>query len=322
MKDIIDYIKTHDNFIVTSHVSPDGDNVSSCIAMYLFLKKLGKNVFHLLDDDIPDNLNYLIENRTVYKSQNFPDIDNLNKYTIIAIDCANTARLAIEKKFLNCFVIDIDHHIGNENYGNINYIAEASSSCEVVYDIIMNFRPELLTSDIATALYTGLATDTGNFMYDNTKPKAFAMAGSLIEKGAEKQKIVDTIFRNEDLNYKKFKADLILNHFELKDNYSIMILKRQLLDKYGVDDKNTESLPSLTVEIKGAEIGVLLREKTENITKGSFRSKSKADIRKLAEDLGGGGHSKAAGFTLNMPIDEAVAFVETKVKEYLAKWTE
>lgn len=318
MEKIIEYIRNNDNFIITSHVSPDGDNIGSSIAMEYFLKNLGKiNVYHVLDDEIPKKLSIITENTTIYKSQEFFK-KNISDYTLICLDCANFDRLAIDKKIVPKKIINIDHHISNDKYGDLNYInSKASSSCEVLFDIIMSFEEKIIDEKISTALLAGLITDTGCFMFESAGASSFKMAEILIKKGAKKQDLIRKLYQSENINYKKFEAETILRTLEKNEYYSIMTMEKDLLEKYGIEDKDTETLVQNAINIDGIEIGILLKEKDKQITKGSLRSKKWADVNKIANKLGGGGHIRAAGFTIEKDIEESKKIVEKEVEKYI-----
>src|SRR5699024_9552877 len=171
INNIIKYLKgSNDDFIVTSHISPDGDNIGSTLAMYYALNKLGKNVSYVLDDNTPQNLKFLVEDIKILKSEEV----NLNNYSIIALDCGDKNRICLSQELLNNAkkIICIDHHASNDYYGDFNYIdIDASSTCELVYNLLMEYEKSesknIIDEDIATCLYTGLVTDTGNFVYSN-----------------------------------------------------------------------------------------------------------------------------------------------------------
>lgn len=319
MKEIVDYIKKNNNFIVTSHVSPDGDNIGSSIAMNRFLKLLGKNSFHVLDDDLPSNLSYITKRSKILSSEDFLKMSNLEEnYTVIALDCGNYARLCIDSKILESSkIVNIDHHISNQKYGILNLIEpEKSSTCELVFNLLENFDSKYIDELIATSLYTGLSTDTGNFKFDNVSKDTFITAGKLLDLGAKKQDVVINIYQNNDMNYLKLKSDIILNNLEIFDNIAFISLEKKLLDKYSVDIKDTEDLVNLALNIKGIEVAILLKEKDDSI-KASLRSKSKIDVNKIASSLGGGGHKRAAGFVLKLNIEDAKVLVINKVRDYI-----
>ena len=137
IESIIKYLKgSNDDFIVTSHISPDGDNIGSTLSMYYALNKLGKNVYYVLDDNPPQNLKFLVENMNILKSEEV----NLDSYNIVALDCGDKNRICISQNLIDNAkkIICIDHHASNDYYGDFNYIdTEASSTCELVYNLLV-----------------------------------------------------------------------------------------------------------------------------------------------------------------------------------------
>ena len=296
INNIIKYLKgSNDDFIVTSHISPDGDNIGSTLAMYYALNKLGKNVSYVLDDNTPQNLKFLVEDIKILKSEEV----NLNN----------------AKK-----IICIDHHASNDYYGDFNYIdIDASSTCELVYNLLMEYEKSesknIIDEDIATCLYTGLVTDTGNFVYSNTHPSSFEMAKDLLLKGAKKDTIIQKIFQSNPYNYYKLLGEA-LNTLDIVDGKiaSIMITK-EMLKRNVISFNDVDGITSYTRDIEGVEVGILLKEKKENEVKVSLRSKNYVDVSKIAQSFNGGGHIRAAGCTIYSSVEDAKKkIVEAVVK--------
>ena len=235
IESIIKYLKgSNDDFIVTSHISPDGDNIGSTLSMYYALNKLGKNVYYVLDDNPPQNLKFLVENMNILK-----------------LDCGDKNRICISQNLIDNAkkIICIDHHASNDYYGDFNYIdTEASSTCELVYNLLVecekNENINIIDEDVATCLYTGLVTDTGNFVYSNTHPSSFEMAKELLLKGAKKDTIIQKVFQSNPYNYYKLLGEA-LNTLDIVDGKiaSITItkemLKRNVISFNDVDGINS-----------------------------------------------------------------------------------
>ena len=306
---IIKYIKgSNDDFIVTSHMSPDGDNIGSTLSMYYALNKLGKNVYYVLDDSLPQNLKFLVENINILKSEEV----SLKNYNIVALDCGDKRRICLSKELIENAkkLISIDHHASNDYYGDFNYIdIDASSTSELVYNLLVEYQKienkSIIDENIATCLYTGLVTDTGNFVYSNAHPSSFDMAKELLLKGAKKQTIIQRVFQSNPYNYYKLLGEA-LNTLDIVDGKisSIMITK-DMLKRNVISFNDVEGISSYTRDIDGVEVGILLKEKKENEIKVSFRSKSYIDVSKIAQSFGGGGHVRAPGCTIYSSIEDA-----------------
>ena len=306
---IIKYLKgSNDDFIVTSHISPDGDNIGSTLSMYYALNKLGKNVYYVLDDNLPQNLKFLVEDIKILKSEEI----SLNAYNIVALDCGDKNRICVSKEILNNAktIINIDHHVSNDCYGDFNYIdIDASSTCELVYNLLVEYEKyenkAIIDENIATCLYTGLVTDTGNFVYSNAHPSSFEMAKELLLKGAKKETIIQKVFQSNPYNYYKLLGEA-LNTLDIVDGkISSMMIDKDMLKRNVISFNDVDGITSYTRDIEGVEVGILLKEKKENEIKISLRSKSYIDVSKIAQSFGGGGHIRAAGCTIYSSIEDA-----------------
>ena len=305
---IIDYINGSNYFVVTSHISPDGDNIGSTLSMYYALNKLGKNVFYVLDDNPPLNLRFLLKDINILRSEEF----KLEDYSIISLDCGDKKRICLSDEIINNSkkLICIDHHASNDHYGDFNYIdIDASSTCELVYNFLKRFNEKenlnLIDEKIATCLYTGLVTDTGNFAYANTHPSSFEMAKHLLLTGAKKEEIIQNVFQSNPYNYYKLLGEA-LNTLEIVDNKvsSIMITK-EMLKRNVISFNDVDGITSYTRDIEGVEVGILLKEKKENEVKVSLRSKNYVNVSEIAKAFNGGGHIRAAGCTIYDSIENA-----------------
>ncbi len=306
---ILNYIINNNNFLVTSHVNPDGDNIGSSLAVLFFLKKIGKNARYIMDDEYPSNLMFLHDDSIVEKSENF----NMKEYTVIALDAGDYSRICASEEVLKASkgIICIDHHITNGDYGFLSYIDSlCSSTCELVYNVIKRFESVneemIIDESIATPLYTGLMTDTGNFQYSNTNSSSFLMAADLIERGARKSEIVEQIYQNNSLNYYKILGEA-LKTLEVYDNIiSVITVTNEMMKKNGVDYGDIDAITPYTRDIKNIELGIFIKEKTPGEIKVSLRSKNYFDCTKLAKIFNGGGHLRASGCTIkDVSVEEA-----------------
>ncbi len=305
---IIEFIKRSDNFIVTSHVSPDGDNLGSTLGMYNLLTKLGKKVIHVLDDNAPRNLTFLVENQKILKSEEV----EISEYNLIALDCGDKFRICLSKELVeNCNkLVCIDHHASNDNYGDYNYIdINASSTSELVYNLIKRYEEleniNIIDENVATALYTGLVTDTGNFAYPNTNPSSFLMAKDLVDRGAKRNMIIQKVFQSNPYNFYKLLGEA-LDDLQIVDNKIASIaVTKDMLKRNVITFNDIDAITSYTRDIAGVEVGILLKEKAQGEVKVSFRSKEYVDVSEIAKCFGGGGHIRAAGCTIYDSVENA-----------------
>lgn len=291
---IIDAIKNSATVLVCGHVRPDGDCVSSAIAVKLLCEKLGKKADAVCDDDCPYFLGFL------------PDCDNFGKprfeyYDLfISVDCATESRLGKYRQNLydaaNSIVID--HHPTNEGYGKINHIVpDACSTCAVIFNIFE--KSGLIDETVATLLYAGLSTDTGHFMHANTNAEVFDIASKLSGYGLDIGKINHALYCNKKIERIKL-VSVALSGIRLYENGAIGLLSVSLddLKKCGCRAEDTEGLIDYASSISGVRISVAVCEKSSGLFRVSLRSVD-ADVSAVASEFGGGGHKLASGCILS-----------------------
>lgn len=318
---IIDYIDENDGYVVTSHVSPDGDNIGSSRAMYSFLKKIGKKVEYVLNDDYPKNLMFLFDSNIKKKSC---DLQKREGNIVIALDAGSYSRICVDEDILSLSkaIICIDHHVTNGDYGILKYVdTEESSTCELTYNIIKRYEElrkiKIIDKEVATFLYTGLVTDTGNFQYSNTRESSFHMAADLISRGAEKGYIIEMLFQNNSVNFYRLLGEALNGIEIINGNISIISVSKESMDKFGVDYNDIDPITPYTRDIEGVELGIFVKEKEIGEIKVSFRSKNYVDCSKLASEFGGGGHIRAAGCTIkDLDLQTAKNMILEKAQEY------
>lgn len=319
MNKIIDVFEKQSFFIVSSHVAPDGDNIGSSVGLTKYLRNRGKEAYYVLDDSFPGNLSFIYERFPILRSEEvLPKVEGRD-YVLVALDCGDKKRLQIDTSIVDRakMLINIDHHESNSGFGDLNHvIKDASSTCEMIYHLIEKMGFEAVDEEVATALYTGLCTDTGSFKYESAGPSAFRAAAKLLELGAKKDQIVRSIYQNDSLAYVKMVAE-VMRAIEVKDGIACAILDRDLLEKYQVDFNDLEELPAKTISIDGVETSVLLKEKEAGVIKVSFRSKEWVNVSEIAAYFGGGGHIRAAGCTIYATMEEAASKVMDKTREYM-----
>lgn len=324
MDKIINYIDEGNYFIVTSHVNPDGDNIGSTLAMYYYLKSINKEVYYVIDDDTPINLKFLLKDIEILNSEEFDKL-NLKEFNLIALDCGDLNRICIDNNLIKNAkkLICIDHHASNNNYGDFNYVVpEASSTCELVYNLLKKINKgkniQVIDKKIATALYTGVVTDTGKFSYSNTHPSTFEMAKDLLILGAETNKVICEVYGNNPYNYYKLLGEA-LNTLDIVNNkIAVITLTQDMLSRNNINFKDTDGITPYCRDIENVEVGILVKEKSEEEIKISLRSKNYVDVSQIAKVFNGGGHVRAAGLTiLNETIENATKMVISETLKHI-----
>lgn len=306
MSDKIGYLKelldNNKKFALVSHRDPDGDNIGSLMAFSEALTKMDKEVRVICFDKIPDNLNFL------NISDNFTDDANLDVDILICLDCANYDRLGdIDYLFSKAKkTLNIDHHMTNEKYADINIVKEGySSTCEIVYDIFEEIKIDI-DEDIATYLLTGISTDTGRFLYGATTADTLRKAAELVKLGARMQEINLNIYQ-----CKKFDGQLleneILSSTKIIDNHiALSSVSLDQLEKYKVDIADIDNVINVFRDTDKIDISILIKEKAFKDYKISFRSKGMVNVSDIAKKLGGGGHFNAAAVRINDTYENTV----------------
>ena len=318
MNKITEAIIKSDNFIIASHYSPDGDNLGSCFAMYHALKLLNKEVMVVVDDVIPKNLSFLCSDVIINKSNDVKDI----KYSLIALDCGDKNRICLDKKIIeNCHcLINIDHHASNTGYGDINLVEEEiSSTCEIVYNLLNYIDKSLINKVIGRCLYTGLVTDTGNFMYSNVKPESFLMAYNLLKLDIDKSEIITNIYQNNPLNYTKLLGDALTTLEIIEGKIAVICVDSEMFKRNNISFNDVEGIVNYTRDIEGVEVGILLKEKNYKEIKVSLRSKSNINVNEIASSLSGGGHIRAAGCTIRESLDCAREIIVSETLKHMKR---
>lgn len=322
MEKIIDRIKKSKNFVVTSHVNPDGDNVGSSVAMTKYLRRIGKNAIHILEDDIPENLIFLLTNYEILRNKDsVKEYFGDEKYDLIVLDSAEKNRVAIDPKIIEnaeC-VLNIDHHMSNTGFGDLDHIVPSiGSSCEVLSNVIRNIDEDAIDEEIATALYTGISTDTGNFMFPSVTEDTFYTAAFLTKKGADRDRIANEVYRNNSLELRML-TKMVLETFRLQQEVGIIYMTMKMLEDSGMDYKDTEPIANIPIDTKGVKVGIFIKEKEPAVFKISLRSKDRINVCEIAQKFNGGGHFNASGCTIFGDLDDAITKLQRAAEEQIQK---
>ncbi|MBH5316595.1 bifunctional oligoribonuclease/PAP phosphatase NrnA [Paenibacillus sp. GSMTC-2017] len=318
LDEALDFMKNNASFLVVSHVQPDGDAISSTVVVSWLLEQLGKKSVLVNESELPSRLGYLNHfDRIISFKSGQPE---LTFDAVIAIDCADFRRIGeVSAVFpTDCKLLNIDHHPTNNGFGTVNVIRpDAAATVEILYDLIerAGLVPDL---DCATAIYTGLLTDTGGFRYSNTSPRVMQIASSLLTIGVSGHKLADILL--EKMTFAKLKLlQMALSRLTFSDNLEIgwlYIGKDDIKDCAAVPD-DLEGIVNYALNVDGVEVGILFKEAGDGAIKASLRSAGKADVAAIAQSFGGGGHVRAAGCRLDGPLPEAMKVMVEAVRKAL-----
>ncbi|MGL4910443.1 MAG: DHH family phosphoesterase [Cetobacterium sp.] len=309
MKELKLKIEESNKIIIVGHVNPDGDTIGAGLSLLIGLEKKyqNKKIDFVLQDNVPKNIAFL---KDIEKIKKVEDIVNPDYDLAIFVDSATTDRVGTAVDLIgDIFKINIDHHISNPKYGDINIVKDISSTSEMMFTILKELDIEI-TLEMGEAIYLGLVNDTGNFAHSNVTDKTFLIASELMALGVSNNKIVNDFFKTKSLSRMKVLGKA-LSEMVFVDNKKLMYFNLSLddLKKLNATKDDTEGVVEELVNYTGSEVSLFLREEENGTIKGSMRSKNNIDVNKIANIFGGGGHIKAAGFSSKLPAIEIIKIV-------------
>jgi phosphoesterase RecJ-like protein len=318
---MLDELRGAQRFLLATHENPDGDALGSLAGMQLVLSALGKDaVAYMAPGEFPLPYEYRfiqIENLVTE-----PPAD-LEERTIVFLDCGNIDRNPADSlKREGAHILNVDHHHDNTQFGTVNLVVpEASCTAEVIWDLTKDLGAEL-TRPIAEALYVGLVTDTGKFMYENTGPAAHQMAAELIEAGVDVHAIYRRIFEGVPQGKLELLARGLANVERFDDGLlTVTHLSSEDYAATGADASYSEGVVDHLRALEGTAVAGLIRDlpgNGEQRRKVSLRATDdRVDVSVIARAQGGGGHRRAAGFSTTMDYPQLVEVLRASLAEQL-----
>lgn len=299
-------IGDHQRFLISTHINPDGDGLGAAMGMKWALLKMGKEAEIVIHSEAPDTFEFFANYNWV---KSFSDgYSTEEKFdAVAAIDAPNLDRLGSVTSIFaeNAQVLNIDHHISNENFGDLNYVdLRSASSAEMIYAITKSFGLKA-DKDLAEYIYTGIIIDTGRFRFSNTTPDTLITASELVAAGAEPAKISDEVFYSRTKETTEALGRFI-SSIELHMDGKVATAEFDYDYVHGPhwEKVNTDGFVNYALAIRGVEMAFSLRAIDREVTRASLRAKHDFDVNALAGVFGGGGHAKAAGCTIKADIAE------------------
>ncbi len=340
MKQIHEYIQNANKIAIFTHQSPDGDAMGSSLAIYHFVTSFGKNAQVIVPNAFPDFLAWLPGAKDVllYDSQKEKADGYLTTADlVISTDFNDPKRIgALGDKMLTmaCPKIMIDHHLHPADFADfIVSVPEASSTCELVYEVIGD-KLQLNAKEIATCLYTGLMTDTGNFSYNSNRPQIYEIVAKLIATGINKDEIYNAVFNQYSVDRVKLVGYCLYQKMRVfPDNHAALIyLNRKELYRFNFQAGDAEGIVNMPMQSKDIHYSVFMREDKatpDEIAKNggiktkiklSFRSQGDRPVNVFASEVfNGGGHANAAGGEYYGPLQDAVQLFLDNYQKYFTK---
>lgn len=337
---IVRVIKENSAFLITSHLSPDGDSIASQLALRLILKRLKKSVVIANHDPVPDTYVFLPGSETIRVVQDAypsgparhrPEPKAMagglgdEKFDVaVILDCSELSRVAnLNSNIIKTIkeaniIINIDHHPGNEYFGHLNLVdAKKSAVGEQIYELIEPLGCKL-NEDLALCLYVGILTDTGSFRYLNTTTMTHRIVAELLATGVRPHQVAQRIYDTATPSSIKL---LSLTLATLRTNHdgkvAWMSITREMLEDSGVVPSPTEGFIDHCRSLKDSEVAILFMETLDDKVEVSFRSKNTLNVDRLARTFGGGGHIRAAACTINGTLEGVARRVLAEVSRQM-----
>lgn len=317
MLKIIEAIKKNKKFLITAHVNLEGDSLGSQLAMKELLEYLGKEAIIVDSDHVPDHYKFLPRADEVSNK-----IDKMIEFdAALILDCPTLKRIGNVRNLVkNKFIINIDHHISNEKFGQVNWVdPNASSAGEMVYKLFKEMKVPL-TRETALYLYIAILTDTGSFNYDNTSSATHEIAGELLGYGLNPALVSEDVYERRSLEDIKLLGQ-VLSTLKVNQTGEVAYLEitKKMLEETGADVAKSEGFINYARSIDKVKVAMMFKEDIKEPGKIniSFRSKGDVDVNGLASYFGGGGHVKASGCVIEGSLAEAKSKVLKKVEEML-----
>lgn len=312
-RNILRAVKAAKRILIPLHLRPDGDAVGSALACYHFFRDLGKKVTVVSADPIPEVCQFLPAAKWI-KNVDPQDL-NLENFDLIFLpDTGSPTRFSRAGKVNlppKTILINVDHHQSNRGFGDLNYVVvDASATSEVLYDLFRLWKTPL-TPEIADCLLTGIYIDTGGFLYSSTTANSLAKAADLIRKGADHARVAEQSFRSWSPKALSLWSQILTNA-RIRKNVAYSQLPHSTLRKVGYSQSELAGIQGFAVNnlllaIQGVKAAVLFTEEKPRQARVTLRSVGSADVAKVAEHFGGGGHLNSAAFDYRGPLKKIIS---------------
>lgn len=300
---------------IFNHEHPDGDALGSAFALKLALQSLGKQAEVFLRDGDTDTKEYKVLEGTGICGINISECD-----LKISLDCAEISRMGCLETEFTGNTACIDHHKTHVPFSDTEIvIPEAAATGEIIYALIRYMNIEL-TPGIAQNLYVAITCDTGSFKYSSVTPKTHRIAAELLETGIDTAELSKQLFDSKSIEYLHiYKTGIDKLELYCDERVALLALTDDDFKDAGIDESQADAVVGLPRSIDGVEIGVYIRQRGTDEYKVSLRSNTDADVSAIAAHFGGGGHAKASGFSLKMPLDSAKKETVKTIEKYLTR---
>lgn len=303
LRQIAEHLRTTDNFLVTSHVSPDGDALGSMLAVGEVLDAMGKQVRLFNESGLPERFRWLSSRQEILRA--LPDTE---PETIIVLDCGSPQRpgTLLAPWLSSKTVVNIDHHLDNPMFGSINWVDQRVSSTGEMVGMLARELNVPLAGLLGEYVYLSLISDTGDFCFSNTRPETLEMAAEILRLGLLPGPFHEQRQSTGTINQLRMRGTVTQQAtLHSQGRISLISFTRELFRQTGTGPEDTEGLVNRVLYLRGVQAAIATREEDNGSIKFSLRSKGDVNVQAVAALFGGGGHRNAAGGTLDMSVDEA-----------------
>lgn len=309
LSEAVEFLKGCEDAVILTHQSPDGDCIGAGFALKDLLEALGKRSRVLCSDEFPKRYDFMT---SVGSGEEF------EPKTVIAVDIADPQLMGnLRETYENKVQLCIDHHISNVGYAEKTLLnAGASATCELIYELADAMKIQM-SDHCAACIYTGIATDTGCFKYECTTARCHEIAAELMKSHKLKYaKINREMFDVKSIGRLKMERIVTdLMEYYLDNRLTMICITSDILNEQHVDSNDLDGCASIPLQVEGVEVGVTIKEKSENEYKVSMRSANDVNVSAICQTLGGGGHIKAAGCLVKGTLEEVKAAVVEAVRK-------
>lgn len=312
-KKIAELFKLANNILIIPHIDPDPDGIGSSFALAYSARNMGKNCWIGLQEELLKRDLELFPDKSMFIYEPDPEV----QYDmLIATDIGSFERVG---KYIDLFKsnipsVNLDHHIDNNNFADINIVdVDFSSTSELAYELLKNIDAEI-DEKIAKAVYTGIVFDTGSFRYSLTTPKTHRYVSELLQFNIDTNEVYEKLFEEitEASLCVRYKVASTLELY-CDGKLAITSLRKSFLENCHAGKSDTSGMVKIGSSIKGVDFHIFISEKEEEQCKVSLRCKSPFKVNRIAAKFGGGGHEKAAGFTVDLSFDELYKLLKDEI---------
>jgi len=308
---VLEALRSHQRFVMCAHENPDCDVLASGFALGLALKRLGKDVKYFLDGDVPRNLMFLPESNLTQRTFDGIADDAL----FIFFDMSDQARAGKALAWVpDERIVNIDHHLSNTRFGRWHYVDDREAATGMLVMHLVLGLGVAITADIAECLLSAIISDTGNFMYSNATSKTLRAAASLIEAGADKDRITEHLYQMRTFAAQKMLGKVLDEAVLTDDGIVYSLVTMSMLAAASADHEDLEEVVGALRAVDRCQVAVLVKEQPDGSFRVSLRSRGRVNVMAIAKRLGGGGHFRAAGAPVDGPADAALQRVLSAIR--------